>query len=235
MAVVPALRLQAFPPAFSLGQRTQGSACLRSVESRLARRGGPGLGGERGKPAPATTRHFPTRLGPRLGRGWDEVDRGRNRSSSRYEYEHFHGLPWFSILEYSVHLKTESKTLPPQSGNSLDRSGRCNLVAAGGGTSRTCWCSTRRSGMAPSANFHLPVVFENLRDPESLHQLLDSLEALDRVAEEVFGRITGRVQQQRSDLQGIQTRLSEAEVGARLPTARADSPAYVLVRPVASP
>jgi hypothetical protein len=89
--------------------------------------------------------------------------------------------------------------------------------------------------MAPSANFHLPVVFENLRDPESLHQLLDSLEALDRVAEEVFGRITGRVQQQRSDLQGIQTRLSEAEVGARLPTARADSPAYVLVRPVASP
>ena len=36
--------------------------------------------------------------------------------------------------------------------------------------------------MAPSANFHLPVVFENLRDPESLHQLLDSLEALDRVA-----------------------------------------------------
>ena len=66
--------------------------------------------------------------------------------------------------------------------------------------------------MAPSANFHLPVVFENLRDPESLHQLLDSLEALDRVAEEVFGRITKRVQQQRSDLQGIQTRLSAAEV-----------------------
>jgi WAS family protein 1 len=68
--------------------------------------------------------------------------------------------------------------------------------------------------MAPSANFHLPVVFENLRDPESLHQLLDSLEALDRVAEEVFGRISKRVQQQRSDLQGIQTRLSAAEVRA---------------------
>jgi hypothetical protein len=66
--------------------------------------------------------------------------------------------------------------------------------------------------MAPSANFHLPVVFENLRDPESLHQLLDSLEALDRVAEEVFGRISKRVQQQRSDLEGIQTRLSAAEV-----------------------
>ncbi len=47
--------------------------------------------------------------------------------------------------------------------------------------------------MAPSGNFSLPVVFENLRDPESLHQLLDSLEALDRVAEEVFGRITARV------------------------------------------
>jgi hypothetical protein len=71
--------------------------------------------------------------------------------------------------------------------------------------------------MAPSANFHLPVVFENLRDPESLHQLLDSLEALDRVAEEVFGRITKRVQQQRSDLQGIQTRLSAAEVRTALP------------------
>ncbi len=47
--------------------------------------------------------------------------------------------------------------------------------------------------MAPSGNFSLPVVFENLRDPESLHQLLDSLEALDRVAGEVFGRITARV------------------------------------------
>ena len=66
--------------------------------------------------------------------------------------------------------------------------------------------------MAPSSNFHLPVVFENLRDPESLHQLLDSLEALDRVAEEVFGRITNRVEQQKTELQAIQTRLAAAEV-----------------------
>ena len=57
-------------------------------------------------------------------------------------------------------------------------------------------------------------MFENLRDPESLHQLLDSLEALDRVAEEVFGRIIKRVDQQKTELQGIQTRIAAAEVRA---------------------
>ena len=65
--------------------------------------------------------------------------------------------------------------------------------------------------MAPTANFTLPVVFENLRDPESLHQLLDSLEALDKVAEEIFSRITTRVEKNKSDLASIRSRLTAAE------------------------
>ena len=66
--------------------------------------------------------------------------------------------------------------------------------------------------MAPSANFHLPVVFENLRGPESLHQLIDSLEALDNVAEQIFTRITKRVEENRSSLAAVRTRLASAEV-----------------------
>ena len=79
--------------------------------------------------------------------------------------------------------------------------------------------------MAPPNNYNLPVVFENLRDPESLHQLIDSLEALDRVSEDVFKGITDRCAEHVAQLGGLKSRLTVAEskitaISGRCPPAR---------------
>ena len=50
-------------------------------------------------------------------------------------------------------------------------------------------------------------VYENLRERESLHQLLDSLQSLESTADAIFTRISSRVQENSSDLGKLKTRL----------------------------
>lgn len=59
--------------------------------------------------------------------------------------------------------------------------------------------------------FNIPVVHEELRRDETIHQVVDSLEYLDKIADEIFTRIHTRVSNNQSQLQKINDRVNLAE------------------------
>jgi len=63
--------------------------------------------------------------------------------------------------------------------------------------------------------YSVPVVFPNARQDESLYQLFDTLESLENIVEEVFGRIKSRVAHETSRIEAISSRIdvAKAKVG----------------------
>lgn len=62
-----------------------------------------------------------------------------------------------------------------------------------------------------SHSFNIPLIPEDLRRDETIHQVVDSLEYLDKVAEEIFSRIHSRVSSNQAQLQKINDRVNLAQ------------------------
>jgi WAS family protein 1 len=61
--------------------------------------------------------------------------------------------------------------------------------------------------------YAVPVVFHDLRPAEAYLQLFDALENLEKVSEEVFARVAGRVSEEKNRLIGLSGRLERASAG----------------------
>lgn len=62
-----------------------------------------------------------------------------------------------------------------------------------------------------SQPYNIPGIPEDLRRDETIHQIVDSLEYLDKIADEIFTRIHTRVSSNQAQLQKINDRVNLAE------------------------
>jgi hypothetical protein len=58
-----------------------------------------------------------------------------------------------------------------------------------------------------------PVVFQDLRSAEAYLQLFDALDHVNKLSDDIFGKITARVQQEKTRLDAIKNRINSAKVG----------------------
>lgn len=65
--------------------------------------------------------------------------------------------------------------------------------------------------MMSNQPFNIPSIAEDLRRDETIHQIVDSLEYLDKIADEIFTRIHTRVANNQANLQKLNDRVSLAE------------------------
>eukprot|EP01111_Echinosteliopsis_oligospora_P006493 TRINITY_DN2065_c2_g1_i1.p1 TRINITY_DN2065_c2_g1~~TRINITY_DN2065_c2_g1_i1.p1 ORF type:complete len:451 (+),score=207.45 TRINITY_DN2065_c2_g1_i1:90-1442(+) len=59
--------------------------------------------------------------------------------------------------------------------------------------------------------YEVPVVFHGLRQPEAYLQVIDALQTLNTVVDDVYGRIAGRVAQERTRIASLSNRLGVAQ------------------------
>ena len=59
--------------------------------------------------------------------------------------------------------------------------------------------------------YSMPLVYQDLRPIEAIHQSLDQLEHLSHVVEDLFARVTSRVVSERSRLETLAHRLGDSQ------------------------
>jgi hypothetical protein len=84
------------------------------------------------------------------------------------------------------------------------------MVPTGGATEASASANKGRIAPTPAAKLQFSIISHDLREEEALHATLDSLSQLSQLASTIMGNVSGRIQEERTKLQAVQTRIATA-------------------------